>query len=284
MALCVSVIVLAQFLLHGYADIFPGLTLELRENLIGERMGHLRIGIGASVVAPAGVLAFVRFVQSKSKIYLLPVILLLLHVALITQTRALLAGMLLSMFIIYLLARKITLTRSFIFFLLLILIIPMVKVISTDVFEQVSLVKLTKTEIQNKSGSYGARLQTYGYYWKEITKSPIIGSGFIDYSWEGSLERRLRANGIHSTDIGIVQFIAATGFIGFMWIITGFFILWKDIIHYRSMLLFSSYFILATITMPTIDLFMRTDTIFLFSVFLALQSNIIQTTRTSVNS
>ena len=86
--------------------------------------------------------------------------------------------------------------------------------------------------------------------------------------------------GIHLSDIGVMDFLVQAGLIGIVWLAYGLFSLWKDILLYRKHLVAACYFIIGTFAMPTIDMFFRNDSLFLFAVFLGLSSSIIEDAKT----
>ena len=280
MALAVAFIALMQYFAHGRTNLFPGMPKEV----IDWQKGFNRVGVGQIVIAASTVVAFTRYQQSSRIIFLFAAIALFAEVILVEQIRGFIVGILLSMFVIYMLSHKLSSLRIsvYIFFGCLCLCswLLLSSFLSGDGFSNLSLVKRTQADFSKRGGSFGssyqARLNAYDYYWRQIQKNPITGRGLWNFNWEGDNEKRLQQyQGIHLSDIGITHFIVQAGLIGSIWLVWGLLKLWKDIFQFRCQLAIASYYILATFTMPTLDLFFRSDSLLLFAVFLGMSSKII---------
>jgi hypothetical protein len=128
-------------------------------------------------------------------------------------------------------------------------------------------------------------LNAYNHYWKELQKQPVTGLGMLNFNWDGNTEKRLQVyRGIHLSDIGVVHFLVQAGLVGFLWLMYGLMKIWKDILFFRKHLSVACYFIIGTFTLPTLDMFLRKDSLFLFAVFLGLSSSIIMAARRAAAS
>ena len=102
----------------------------------------------------------------------------------------------------------------------------------------------------------------------------MTGQGELNFNWAGNPQKSLEQSNIHLSDIGITHFIWQAGIIGFMWLVYGLSKLWLDIFRLRDYLIVTSYVVIATFTLPTIDMLLRRDSMFLFSIFLGMLANI----------
>lgn len=91
----------------------------------------------------------------------------------------------------------------------------------------------------------------------------------------------MRSRAVHLSDIGIMHLFVQAGLIGFFWLLYGLTRLCFDTIRFREKLQISSYFIVGTFAMATIDMFLRNDSIFLFAVILGLFSSTFATFETA---
>lgn len=276
MGLAVASIALICFATHGAVNPFPGIEQDKLFVLFGKP----RLTVGQFVISAAAVVAFARYKQNSSIIFLLASVALFGEVVFIQQTRGFIVAILLSMFIVYMLPSKLTPLRISFNLILTGGFFCSWLLLSGADFSSFSVVKRTKTDFAKRGGSYGgsaqARLNAYRYYWEQIQQHPIAGRGIYNFNWEGNTENRLQEyEGIHLSDIGIIPFIVQAGLVGIIWIVYGLLNIWKDIWVFRNNLVISSYFIIGTFTMPTLDMFLRKDSLFLFAVFLGLTSSII---------
>jgi len=281
MAIAVAFIASIQYLALNKINLFPGLPKEI---LTWQKVQN-RITVGSFVISAAVVVAFARYQQSSRIMFLLAAAALCGQVIVVGQTRALVVAIFLTMFITYVLSHKFTALRlaAYMFFAGFCLC-GWLFLQNVD-FSHFSLVKRTTADFTKRGTSFGssyqARLNSYDYYWKEILKQPITGRGIWNFNWAGDNERTLQKyRGIHLSDIGITHFIVEAGLVGFMWLLYGLLRIWKDIFRFRGQLAIASYFVIATFTMPTIDLMFRNDNLFVFAVFLGISSSMITAAKT----
>jgi hypothetical protein len=270
MACVVGIIATIQYVLPANIVIFPGMPEEMK---LG-RLESPRVTVGQFVISAAAVIAFSQYIRKSSLFYLLSSIALFIEVLFIQKTRVMIAGVFLSMFLIYILSNKLTMLRLSAYLILAGLVMGTFLVASSDLYN-VEIVKRTGADIAHRKGSFQGRINAYKYYWQEIEKRPVLGQGLFNFNWEGNKEKYLQEEkGIHLSDIGITHFFVQAGIIGFIWFLYGLYKMWSDIISYRKYIFITSYFVLATITMPTIDMFLRSDSMFLFAVFLGIFSTL----------
>ena len=281
MALAVAFLASIQYFGHGKINIFPGVP----KDMLAGKTEYFRFGVGGFVISAAAVVAFARYRQSSHIMFLLAAAALFGQVIVVAQTRGFIVAIILTTFVVYMLSHEFTALRlaAYMFFAGFCLC-GWLFFQNVD-FSHLSLVKRTTADFSKRGGSfvnsYQARLNAYDYYWKEIKKQPITGRGIWSFNWKGNNERNLqRYKGIHLSDIGITHFIVEAGLIGFIWLLYGLLRLWKDIFRFRGQLAITAYFIIATFTMPTLDMMFRNDNLFVFAVFLGLSSSMITAART----
>ena len=275
MGFAVTSVALIFLVTNGAINPFLGVG---QEKLL-DHLGKPRITIGQYVVSAAALMAFVKYKKNSSIMFLFASVALFGEVVFIQQTRGFILAILLSMFIVYMLSSKLTPLRISFYLILTGAVCCSWLLFSDADFSSFSLVKRTRSDFSKQGGSYGgsaqARLNAYTYYWKQIQQRPIVGRGIYNFNWEGNSEKRLQEyEGIYLSDIGITHFIVQAGLVGAIWIIYGLLKIWKDVWGYRKNLVVSCYFIIGTITLPTLDMFLRKDSLFLFAVFLGLSSSI----------
>ena len=280
MGLVVAFLATISSFTHGSINFFPGIPKEQ----LAEQSGRLRITAAQYVIAAATVVAFARYQQSSRKRFLLATVLLFGEILVVQQTRGFMAATFLSMFVVYMLSHQLTMVRISLYMIFTGICLASLLLLSSVDFSSVGFVKRTERDVSKHHGSYGgslqARLNAYGYYWGQLEKQPITGRGMLNFNWEGSPEYRLqRYKGIHLSDIGIFDFLVQAGLIGFIWLSYGLIRIWKDIWRYRMHISVVCYFIIGTFTMPTLDMFLRADSLFLFAVFLGMTSNVIMTSK-----
>ncbi len=269
MAVIVAGLAVLQQQLHGSVNLFPGLPREL----MVERLGRTRITVGQYLIATAGVLAFARWVQTSSILYAGAALFLFLEIAVVQQTRIYILAMLLGMLAVYALAKRLSLLRMVLYGAALVLMVVTWQAIPKD---DIAVLRMTSDDLKGKgtSGSYLARVRAYRYYWGEIEEDPLLGKGMRNFNWSGNPELRLQKRfSLHLSDIGITHFVVQSGLVGLIWFVYGLGRFWKETFRRRDALHVTGYFILASITIPTIDMFLRDDTLFLFALFLGLLSN-----------
>jgi hypothetical protein len=225
-------------------------------------------------------MAFVKYGLKFSLKFALVAGLLLLEVLFIQQTRMLIAALILSMILIYALSHKLTALRMAAYSVCAGLLVALMLALPMSGLKEISLVKRTTTDIQQRKGSYQARVNAYNYYWNEIKKRPLFGQGILNFNWEGNQERKLWQLGLHLSDIGMIHFVVQAGIIGFIWLMWAFFKIWRDIFRFRLLLPISSYFVVATFASPTIDMVLRSDSLFLSFAFLGILSSTISSGKT----
>jgi len=268
MALTIAGIATVQYFLHDKIIIFTALPKDL---LFGIQ-GPIRITVGQFVIAAATVVAAARYFQSSNLLFLIAAAGLFLEIVFIQKTRGFIAGVFLSIFTVYILSHKITLLRISFYLIFAGLFMGSWLMISDVKIDRIAIIDSTRLDIEKQRGSFQGRINAYMYYWKEIQKKPLTGRGLFNFNWEGNSEKKIQQIGIHLSDIGITHFIVQAGLIGLIWLIYGLFRMWLDIIYNSEAIIVSSYFVVATFTMPTLDMFLRVDTLFLFAVFLGLTS------------
>jgi hypothetical protein len=284
MSLAVTAVATVQYLLHGRMNLFSGLPIEKFSGNVFERSAVFRVTVGQFIIPVAALLALARYAQSSRLINLFSAIVLLMEVLFIQQTRMLIAALVVSMVIVYALSNKLTALRLSVYFMFAGALVILMLVFSVSDFKEISLVKRTTTDIEQRKGSYQARVNAYDYYWKEIKSRPIAGQGILNFNWEGNNERKLQQLGMHLSDIGIIHFIVQAGIIGFLWLMWVFAKVWRDAFRFRKHQYISSYFVIATFTSPTIDMFLRSDSLFLFAAFLGVLSSTISTAKINITA
>ena len=271
MGLAVASIATLQYFVQPRVNLFPGLP----DDMLTETRGALRLTMGQFVIAAGAVAAFARYQQKAHTLFLFASIALFLETLLIQQTRVFVAAIILSMFVVYMLSHRLTLFRISLYLILTGLCLGSWLLFSDVNFGSIDMIKRTSTDIKQRKGSYQGRINAYVHYLQETSKRPITGRGILNFNWEGNSENKLQQRGIHLSDIGVTHFIVQAGLIGLIWLIYGLFRLWSDVLHFREQLLISSYFIIATFTLPTLDMLLRRDSLFLFAIFLGLFSSVI---------
>jgi len=275
MGLAVAFLATVSYLTHGAINLFPGMPRELIE-----QSGRLRVTAGQFVISIGAVVAFARFWQGSRIWFLLASIVLFTDVVVVQQTRGFIAAGILSMGAVFILSRKVTVMRvaKYAFFSAC---LALSFLFSSVDFSGLEFVKRTQADMERRGGSYGgslqARLNAYEYYWNELRQQPLTGRGMLNFNWEGNPDRKLQKKyGIHLSDIGVMSFVVQAGLIGVAWLAYGLFRLWRDMLVYGSMQLFTAcYFIVGTFSMPTLDMFFRSECLFLFGIFLGLSSSVI---------
>lgn len=282
MSIAVASLATIGSLTHGAINLFPGLS----QDMLVEQSGRFRLTAGQFVISAAAVMAFARYNQSSRIWYLIVSTVLFAEVLFIQQTRGFIVAVLMGMLVVYVLSHKLTIVRISFYLIFAGCCLASWLLLSGADFNRISFVKRTRTDMVRRDGSYGgsleARLNAYDYYWKQLKNNLVTGRGILNFNWEGNPERRLQQFfGIHLSDIGVMNFLVQAGIIGIVWLLYGLFKLWKDILLYRSHLVIACYFIIGTFTMPTIDMFFRNDSLFLFAVFLGISSGIIAAAETN---
>mgnify|MGYP000437704258 CR=1 FL=1 len=266
MACVVGIIATVQYFLPGNVVIFPGMPEAMKL----ARLENPRVTIGQFVISAAAMASFALYARRSGTLYLLVALALFAEVFFIQKTRVLTVGVLLSLFLVYVLSRKLTTLRLSAYLVLTGFIMGVFLVASARIAET-EVVRRTHADIVKKKGSFQGRINAYQHYWKEIEKNPLFGRGLLNFNWEGNRDKFLQQEmGIHLSDIGIMHFFVQAGLFGMLWFAFGLLKLWRDVIAHRELLCLSAYVALATLTLPTIDFFLRSDSMFLFAVFLGI--------------
>lgn len=266
MAFVVGIIAAVQYVLPAKIVIFPGMPEAMK---LG-RLENPRVTVGQFVISAAAVVSFALYARKRGTEYLLVALALFAEVLLIQKTRVLTAGVFLSLFLVYILSRKLTMLRLSAY-LVLTGILMGVFLVASDQITEIEIVRRTHADVVKKKGSFQGRINAYQHYWQEIEKRPLLGRGLLNFNWEGNKDKFLQQEmGIHLSDIGIMHFFVQAGLLGILWFAFGLLKLWRDVIAHRELLCLSAYFVVATLTLPTIDFFLRSDSMFLFAVFLGI--------------
>ena len=275
MGLGVASLATVSYMTHGAFNLFPGLPREL-----AEQSGRLRVTAGQFVISLGAIIAFARFWQGSRPWYILASALLFTEVVIVQQTRGFIVAGILSMVVVFILSRKITLMRVTKYTFFSVCLALSMLLASADL-SNIGFVKRTQTDMVKRGGSYGgslqARLNAYEYYWKELQKQPLTGRGMMNFNWEGNPDRKLQKKyGIHLSDIGVMSLVVQAGLAGVAWLVYGLLRLWRGILTYGGRhLVPACYFIIGTFSLPTLDMFFRNECLFLFGIFLGLSSSVI---------
>jgi hypothetical protein len=276
LAILVAALTVIQSVLGDSLSIFPGIPDWYTEQY--ERTGMLRLSVGYFVIASAAVISFAIFLQTYNIFYLIAAVCLDIQIVFICQTRAVIVGVALSILFLIVMVKNFSISRVIIIITTCCLLSLGYSFFLTEKpigIAITNLIKQSQNEISKNKGSYGARRQTYIYYFRQLKQKIFLGQGVLNINWEMNPEKKLKKAGLFLADIGIMDLFVMSGLAGFVWFLFGFLKMWKDILLYREYLQASSYIILATIIMPTIDLFFYSGAIFLFGVFLGLFTNAI---------
>jgi O-antigen ligase len=138
-------------------------------------------------------------------------------------------------------------------------------------FNEIGLVKKTRTDIQNKTGSWQGRINSYKYYWGKVAESPFFGYGYENFNWSENPEIKLQEKGIHKSDIGITHFFYENGALGLLWFFAIVLLVikksWRLKEKHPAVM---AYFLYAFSVMTTLDFFFQAHTIILFGIFLGI--------------
>ena len=242
------------------------------DRFMGERLDKTRFVLGATMISISCVMAFASFLRKKSKIYGVLSLIFFVHIVLVIQTRMTIVGIIVTCALLFAIVRKLSPSGMFVMVFLVALSIPCVMLFG-NFFNEIDLVKKTRTDIQNKTGSWEGRLNSYKYYWGKIADAPFFGYGCENLNWEKSPEPQLRARGIFKSDIGISHFFYENGLLGLMWFIALTVALVKRVWPLKQHIPeITAYFILSYAVLITLDYFFRRYNILLFGIFLGLLS------------
>src|SRR4030042_4042231 len=180
-----------------------------------DRVGQLRFLIGDFFIIFAPIIAFGEYLKNKKKVYLLASLYMAITIILQGQTRAVILGSMVTLFLLLYLAEKLSLAKAVIYgiplLIILVLIIPLFQ--STFLGE---LYELTKYEIRGGEGNVGVRLDAYDYYLGEALKSPLIGRGVWNAEFDiymGDNPEYASGQELYLSDIGLGSVIFHMGLI-----------------------------------------------------------------------
>jgi len=243
-----------------------------------ERAGQLRFLIGDFFAIFAPIIAFGEYLKNKKKIYLFASLYMVITMTLQGQTRAVMWGSLVTLFLLLYLAKKINYMKVVIYgvplLVILIWIIPLIQ--STFLGE---LYELTKHEITRREGNVAIRFDAYNYYLGEIFQSPLIGRGIWSEAFDiymGDNPEDMTEQGLYLSDIGITSLIFHAGLIGALWLVWLLVKVYKRVFISRRQIKeeipygLVGYFIFGLSTILTLNCFLHHRTIIYLALALAL--------------
>lgn len=260
-----AVMITLQYLLYQRVHFFH-IDYEKIEKL--SDIDGLRFDESSSLVAVSTVLAFARYVRSNSRYYLLVSALLLLDFILVYKIRMFIAGLSLVAVVLFLCWKR-RRFQSVFFLLMAVLLFGVLGSTFTERISQSQVYQKTVKNLNGEGGSVLARVNAYDYYIGRIKENPYTGYGIMNFNWEKNPDSRLQQQNIHSSDIGITHIVYESGLVGVAWLIgltLTVFLRTRKVSCYQT----EVYIFLAVIVSPTLDLFLRRDTLFLFSTFLGI--------------
>lgn len=245
-----------------------------------ERAGRLRFLIGGFFIIFASIITFGEYLRTNKKLYLMVFIYMAATLILQGMTRAVMFGMGITIPLMIYYSRGINYIKAaFAILILILLFICFIPLLQSSFLGE--MYKNTKSEIGEKAGNVGIRLEGYKYYYHEILKSPIIGRGIWNDTLTKGNPEDMKYRRIHLSDIGITILIFHFGILGLLWLVVVLLKVYKisfqnpiklnENIHYGLI----GYFIFNIVTLPTLHCFIRRDVIVYFALTLALlnQSN-----------
>jgi O-antigen ligase len=242
------------------------------ERFMGERLGKTRFVLGAAMISIACVMSFASFLKKKSKVYGVLFFIFFLHIFFVIQTRMTIIGIIVTCALLLAIVRRLSPSGMFVMVFLVSLSIPGMMLFG-NFFNEIGLVKKTRTDIQSKTGSWQGRLNAYGYYWGKIAESPLFGYGYENLNWEKGTELQLRAKKIFKEDIGISHFFYENGLLGILWFIALTVALVKRVWPIKQKIPeITAFFIFSYAVLITLDYFFYRYTILFFGIFLGLLS------------
>ncbi len=277
MSLCVAFLAAICYFTNKALNPFLGMP----KDYLADQIGRPRITIGQFVIASSAVMAFAAYRKGNGIWYLAAAAGLFAEIVVVQQTRGFIAGVFLAGIVVYIVSRPLTVLRlSWLITLLGLSLIAGMALTVSDL-SKIGFFKRIESDLVKREGRYGgslqARLNAYQYYWGVIENNYLVGRGLLNLNWQGNQDRYLRETyKIYLSDIGIMQFFVQTGLIGICWFIHGLYRCIKDALLKKEALLLCCYFILGTLTMPTLDMFLQIEhSLFLFVVILGITSSII---------
>lgn len=238
----------------------------------------MRILEGTTVITIGVIAAFASWIKRRKKISLLLALFLFVEIWLVIKTRAVLAGIILTMIItsfIYNRKKMNNIARVCYFAGSLICIGVITVSYSQSYWKTNALVAQTISDFQSVGSRVGTpnlniRLQCYEYYWKELQPLWLTGRGVLNFNWPGNSDSYAQKYlNLHISDIGVFHMLFNFGIIGGLFVLLLLGNIAKDIPFSISTPQVASYFIIGIILLPQIDMFFHLDHIFLFSIFLA---------------
>jgi O-antigen ligase len=240
------------------------------ERFMGERLDKTRFVLGATMISVACVMSFASFLKKNSKVYGVLFFIFFLHIFFVIQTRMTIIGIVATCALLLAIVRRLSPSGLFVMVFLVSISIPGVMLFG-NFFNEIGLVKETRTDIQNKTGSWQGRLNSYKHYWGKVAESPFLGYGYENFNWSENQEIKLQEKGIHKSDIGITHFFYENGALGLLWFFAIVLLVIKKSWRFKEKHpAVMAYFLYAFLVMATLDFFFRAHTIILFGIFLGL--------------
>jgi hypothetical protein len=262
-----------QYFLFGDVSIFH----HRLEHIPVGRAGQMRFLLGGFFTIFAPIVALGEYLRTKKNIYLAAYGYMMATVVIQGLTRAVIWGLLATLFLLLYLAGRINFIRTLsIGIPIIALLVWLAPLVQSSVFGK--LYELTRYEFSGRRGNIGVRLDAYEYYIAETMKSPIIGRGIWNEAYEGRSPEDVTEQGLHLSDIGMMSVFFHSGLLGLIWLVlllvkiyrTSFERLGKLKKHIHYALI--GYFIFSLSTMLTLDSLTRARTILYLALVLALLS------------
>ncbi len=210
MAIVIAILAIFQFIFINKFVIFNAFEANLIR--MGEERGN-RVLVGSSIISLAATIAFAKYLRGHGIFYLYSFIGLFLHVIIVVRTRMLMAGIVLTSIVLYLISRRFSIKTIFIsFFVIIFLSVALSTQLA--IMKKNKLVSQTVRQVAGQSRHSGmevdgyrtmARFNAYNFYIGQIKKHPLLGRGFWNFNWTRNNEEWLQDMGIHFSDIGIVH-------------------------------------------------------------------------------
>lgn len=240
-----------------------------------ERASMLRFLIGDFFTIFSPLIAFGEYLRTNKKIYLLAFIYMVSTVIVQGQVRSIIFGFLMTVLLLLYLSKKINMTRTIIAGILLSVLVVYTGPMLQKTFIG-KLFQITKEEVREREGNVGIRMEGYEYYSGEILKSPLVGRGIWNDAFTENNPQDMKYMGIHVGDLGITRFLFNFGLFGLIWII----LILKKI--YRTLFIslgvirrnmhygFLGYFIFSLAILPSLDCLVDRRTIIYFALMIVL--------------
>lgn len=270
---CLALLNNIQYLFYGKLKLFQ-YTSEM------VRAGHLRYLVGGFFTIFSPIVALSQYLTMGRKRFLLAFIYMLGTVVLQGQTRAVIWGFLVTGFFMFYIAKKIQLKKILYIGVpigvLLIWFLPVIQSGRWGEFYQ-----LTKSEITNREGNWGGRLDAYNFYFAETMKSPLMGRGIWNETFDVYLGDNPEDRGpsrFGLSDIGIMILLFRFGLIGALWLVLLLLKVYRTMFSRFGELkenvqyFVAGYFVFGLATILTIDCFTQQGVIIYLALNLALLS------------